>query len=100
MTEISKEILLKYVPKRLQYLPEFLQVLYGFLVMTTDYEHTITGEFKYSTGCHLKVGEIANALGWCERFTYRSLGLLWKFAYIDYEGEIFFCKFFPESENI
>lgn len=100
MTEVSKDILLKYVPKRLQYLPEFLQVLYGFLVMTTTFEYDEQGQFKYSVGCQWKASEIANVLGWCERFTYRALGALWKLNYVEYEGEIFFCKFFPESENI
>lgn len=100
MTEYSKDILLKYVPQKLQYLPEFLQVLYGFLVITTTFEYDEQGKFKYSVGCQWKASEIANVLGWCERFTYRALGTLWKLDYIDYQGEIFFVKYFPKSENI
>lgn len=97
MTEISKEILLNYVPDNMKDFPESLQVLYGFLVMTTTFEYDERGQFKYSVGCQWKACEIANALGWCERFTYRALGVLWKLEYIDYQGEIFFVKYFKEN---
>lgn len=97
MTEISKKILLDYVPDGMKNLPESLRVIYGFLVMTTTFEYDEQGKFKYSVGCQWKASEIANVLGWCERFTYRALGTLWKLDYIDYQGEIFFVKYFKEN---
>ena len=97
MTEISKDILLNYVPDNMKNLPESLRVVYGFLVMTTTFEYNERGQFKYSVGCQWKACEIANALGWCERYVYRALGILYKFKYIDYQGEIFFVKYFKEN---
>lgn len=97
MTEISKKILLNYVPDCMKDLPESLRVIYGFLLMTTTFEYSEKGEYKYNIGCHFKASEIANALGWCERYVYRALGILYKFKYIDYQGEIFFVKYFKEN---
>ena len=97
MTEISKDILLKYVPDGMKDLPESLRVIYGLLVMTTTFEYDEQGKFKYSVGCQWKASEIANVLGWCERYVYRALGILYKFKYIDYQGEIFFVKYFKEN---
>lgn len=97
MTEISKKILLDYVPDGMKNLPESLRVIYGFLVMTTTFEYSEKGEYKYNIGCHWKASEIANVLGWCERYVYRALGILYKFKYIDYQGEIFFVKYFKEN---
>lgn len=98
MTEYSKDILLGYVPNKMQYLPESLQILYGFLAMITTFEYSEKGDYKYNVGCDIKSCEIANALGWCERYTYRALGVLWKLNCIEYQDEKFFCKYFNKNK--
>lgn len=82
----------EYCPESLAEMPNFLKETYGLIVFFNEDEYDIGCKFKRAIGCPIDIKGLARIIKRSEHFTRRSVGILWKLGYIEYENGRFIPK--------